>query len=111
MINLKDARTKTPEPAPAWRRLSDADRLARVNDALRAATAALRETVVVVAAKEDGQVIVTLAEALSAAKRGTLLLDLEAFLGKKVDPALNVWLEPMGDKNSLRNLRGIEVKP
>jgi hypothetical protein len=27
-----------------------------------------------------------------------------------IDDALTVWLEPLGDRNSLRNLRGIEVK-
>ena len=111
MINLKDAQTPSPEPAAAWQRLSDAERLGRVNQALRAAAPALRNAVAVVAARNDGQVIVTLTSALSAAERGTVLLNFEAFLTSKVDPSVSVWLEPMGDKNSLRKLRGIEVKP
>ena len=36
--------------------------------------------------------------------------DLEAFLKESIDPGLVVWLEPLGDRSSLRNLRGIEVK-
>ena len=37
-------------------------------------------------------------------------MDFEVHLLAYVDGALNVWLEPLGDRNSLRNLRGIEVK-
>ena len=111
MINLKNARTPSPKPNAAWQRLSDAERLGRAQEALCAAAPALRNAVVIVAAKDDGQVIVTLTSVLSAAERGTVLLDLEAFLTSKVDPAVNVWLEPMGDRNSLRKLRGIKVKP
>ena len=58
----------------------------------------------------DGQVIVNLLESLSADKRGPLLLDLEELLKGSVDPGLVVWLESLGDRSSLRNLRGIEVK-
>ena len=64
----------------------------------------------VVAAKQDGQIIVTLEKPMPASKRGPLLLDFEVFLKEAIDPGLVVWLEPLGDRNSLRNLRGIEVK-
>ena len=39
-----------------------------------------------------------------------MLLDLEERLKKKIDLALTVWLEPVGDKSKLRNLRGITMK-
>ena len=42
-------------------------------------------------------------------ERGPLLLDLEDELYKK-DKKLRVWHVPLGDKNSLRNLRGIKFK-
>lgn len=54
--------------------------------------------------------IVGLRVPVPADKRGTLLLDLEASLKESIDPGLVVWLEPLGDRSSLRNLRGIEVK-
>jgi hypothetical protein len=47
---------------------------------------------------------------MSASERGTFLLDLESLLKSQIDNGINIWLEPIGDKNSLRNLRGIEVK-
>ncbi len=110
MINLGHAYADTPSPGPEWRQLSDAGRRTRVIDALQAGAAALNGAVVIAAAKEDGQIIVNLVEPQPAGKRGQLLLDLEAFLKEAIDPGLSVWLEALGDRNSLRNLRGIEVK-
>lgn len=110
MVNLRYAQTNTPTPGTGWQRLSDAERHARVMNALQAGTPVLSNVMVIAAAKEDGQIIVNFTEPLSAGKRGQLLLDLEAFLKESIDPGLAVWLEPLGDRNSLRNLRGIEVK-
>ena len=41
-------------------------------------------------------------------ERGSLLLDLEDELFE-IDKSIRVWHIPLGDKNSLRNLRGITV--
>ena len=70
----------------------------------------LKDMLVIEEARQDGQVVVSLTSHVPADKRGTLLLDFEGFLKEKVDPGLVVWLEPLGDRSSLRNLRGIEVK-
>lgn len=110
MVSLKYANVDTPVPGAEWRKCSDAERRARVTNALQSGAAALKDIAVIVSAKADGQVTVNLAQPLSPAKRGQLLLDLEDFLKKEVDEGLTVWLEPLGDRNSLRNLRGIEVK-
>ena len=42
-------------------------------------------------------------------RKGTILLDLEDYLFSK-DSSIRVWHTPLGDKNSLRNLRGIKIK-
>ena len=110
MVSLIHAKASTPSPGLAWQKLSDAERRARVVGALQNGMETLNGVVVIAAAKEDGQIIVNLTESLSASKRGQLLLDLEEFLKNTIDPGLAVWLEPLGDRNSLRNLRGIEVK-
>jgi len=110
MVSLADAQKNTPSPGPAWRQLSDAERLKLVKDALHTGPAAMDGNVAIAAANQDGQVLVSLVESMPAGKRGTLLLDLEASLKGTIDPSLVVWLEPLGDRNSLRNLRGIEVK-
>jgi hypothetical protein len=108
--NLRYANVNTPTPGHVWRQLSDDERLALVNNTVDAKMRSLKEILVIVDAKPDGQVIVKLLEPVSADKRGTLLLDLEASLKESIDPGLVVWHEPFGDRGSLRNLRGIEVK-
>lgn len=110
MVSLAYAQTDTPLPSPAWRRLADAARLALAMDTLHTWSAALGGNIVIAEANQDGQIFVSLVEPVPAGKRGTLLLDFEAFLKEAIDPGLVVWLEPLGDRNSLRNLRGIEVR-
>ena len=45
---------------------------------------------------------------ITPSERGTLLLDLEDEMCKK-NCQVRVWHIPLGDKNSLRNLRGIKI--
>lgn len=47
---------------------------------------------------------------LGIAPRGQYLMKLEEVLIKKIDPMIRVWHLPIGDKNSLRNLRGVTLK-
>lgn len=108
--NLHFANSDTPTPGSAWVRLSEDERLSRLKDVLTKGMSSVANLVVITSAKDDGQVIVSLQEPLPADERGTVLLDLEAFLKEAVDQGLVVWLDGLGDKNSLRNLRGIEVK-
>ena len=58
---------------------------------------------------EEGlfNVYVNFLEKVSPSKRGTILLDLEDELCK-VNNKIRIWHIPLGDKNSLRNLRGIK---
>ena len=60
--------------------------------------------------KSDGQLIVNFKKDISINKSGTLLLDFEELIKSEVEIGLTGWLEPIGDKNTLRNLRGIELK-
>lgn len=110
MNNFEFANIATPTPGNSWLQLPDRERLRLVESALTANPPTRAGIIAIVDAKSDGQVIVSLREPVPADQRGTLLLDLEASLKESIDPALVVWLEPLGDKSSLRNLRGIEVK-
>jgi len=47
---------------------------------------------------------------LGIAERGEYLMRLETELIEKLDPRIRVWHVPIGDKNSLRNLRGVTIK-
>jgi hypothetical protein len=110
MNNFEFAHSPTLTPGDSWCRLSDHERLERVEAAVAAHPPALPDVVSIIEARSDGQVIVSLRVPVPADKRGTLLLDLEACLKDSIDPGLVVWLEALGDRSSLRNLRGIEVK-
>jgi hypothetical protein len=57
----------------------------------------------------DGQIYFTFKKQISSSLRGIFLLDLELMLKENIDPGIIIWCEPIGDKNSLRNLRGIEI--
>lgn len=108
--NLCFASAKTPTPEIAWTQLSDNERLSLVNKVMSQSPLFSPKVLSAVEAKLDGQVIIHLVETITADKRGTLLFDLEDFLKKTIDQGLTVWLEALGDRSSLRNLRGIEVK-
>lgn len=99
----------TPAPGAAWTALNERQRVDQVKNKLEASPRQLLSQIEIVTAKADGQVILRMKQSLPASQRGPFLLDLEDYL-KDIDRALVVWLEPLGDKNSLRNLRGIEVK-
>jgi hypothetical protein len=103
------ANVPTPVPCAAWIALTERQRVDQVKNKLEANTTHFLSQIEIVTAKADGQVIVHMKQSLPASQRGPFLLDLEDYL-REIDQALVVWLEPLGDKNSLRNLRGIEVK-
>ena len=99
----------TPAPGLAWKVLNERQRVEQVKKKLEASPRQFLSQIKIVTAKGDGQVIVHMKQSLPASQRGPFLLDLEDYL-REIDQALVVWLEPLGDRNSLRNLRGIEVK-
>jgi hypothetical protein len=59
---------------------------------------------------EDGQIILKIRNPIKSNERGIVLLDLEEQLKKNIDHGLTVWLEPIGDKSKLRNLRGVKFQ-
>lgn len=99
----------TPDPGPEWAALDERQRVDQVKNKLGASSTPFLSQIEIITAKTDGQVIVHMKQSLPASQRGPFLLDLEDYL-KEIDQALVVWLQPLGDRNSLRNLRGIEVK-
>jgi len=67
-------------------------------------------TLILAEARPDGQIVLNLNDSVGVSERCDLLLDFETLLKGSVDPAITIWLEPIGDKSTLRRLRGIEVK-
>jgi len=91
-----------------WRSFSNEHRLALLRQVLLSDERF--SAVSISRAFADGTVYVNLEKPLSPKERGTVLLDFEAALKERVDIGLTVWCEPLGDKSTLRNLRGIEIR-
>ena len=45
----------------------------------------------------------------SIAERGEELMKLEDELIKNINPDIRIWHEPLGDKNTLRKMRGVSL--
>jgi hypothetical protein len=101
------AMADTPEVKDLWKLMDSAQRKSAIIEVIQSKECQVCELVSV---KNDGQVIIRFTEPVAVSKRGLLLLDLEAALKSEIDQGITVWVEALGDKNSLRNLRGIEVK-
>lgn len=104
------ADVETPVPVAEWTALDARQCIDQILGKLEVGPAQFLSKIQIITALADGQVIVLMKQSMSASQRGAFLLDLEAYLKETIDAALTVWLEPVGDRNSLRNLRGIEVK-
>jgi hypothetical protein len=97
----------TPVVKDLWKLMDSAQRKSAIIEVIQSKECQVCE---LVSLKNDGQVIIRFTEPVAVSKRGLLLLDLEAALKSEIDQGITVWVEALGDKNSLRNLRGIEVK-
>ena len=108
LICKENSVAKTPVTDNKWQNKSDIERVKLIQNFLSQETE-YREYEVINAEK-DGQVILKIEKSIPANIRGILLLELEEELKKKIDKGLTIWLEPVGDKSKLRNLRGITIK-
>ena len=105
---INHASENTPVTGNHWINFSDTQRVNAINEIIN--NNDTFKNITINRALETGQVFVNLSEDVSVAQRGSFLLDFEEHIKIKLDKGLNVWCEALGDKNSLRNLRGIEIK-
>lgn len=99
---------ETPVPGKEWISSNQIERMVLVRNAWK--NIEKYSNLAVIDCRSNGEVFVEMMEPMSSNQRGTLLLDAEQVLKKQVDDAITIWLEPLGDKSTLRNLRGIKVK-
>ena len=101
------ANSDTDSVTESWKKLDQESRLERLNDVIQETH--FKELLIFTRALDSGAVYVSMQQSIGPSLRGTTLLDLEELLKNKVDKGLNVWCEPIGDRNSLRNLRGVQI--
>ena len=106
-IDVSFSNVPSPVPSDDWVSLTIGERIDLINKSIQ--NFSLNVDIDVVEANKGGQVSVIINNTLSAGERGPLLLNIESFLKLNVDNGITIWHAPIGDKSSLRNLRGIEV--
>lgn len=104
---LDSASASSPLIGEAWRLMHVADRVELVQ-AQKSVFAEL-QMVEITRCLDDGGVYLNFLVPISAADRGLLLRRFEKVLKERIDSGITLWCEPLGDKNSLRKLRGIEI--
>jgi len=98
----------TPTPGKIWLNLKESERILLVNDLIIKLN--LSSQILCTRALSSGEVYLRILESIPVAQRLDFFLDLEIELKTIIDEALFLSCEPLGDKSSLRNLRGIKVK-
>ena len=106
-IDVSFANIASPVSGEKWRDITKEKRIDLITNAIQNFTSNV--SIRVVEANKSGQVSLIINDIVSASERGPLLLDLETYLKFNIDNGITVWHAPIGDKSSLRNLRGIEV--
>ena len=106
-ISLEFASVPNPVPSSKWVKSSEKERINNINAAMQNFPG--HEKIEIKSALTNGQVSIELNVVMAAHERGFFLLDFEEWIKKILDTGISIWHVPIGDKNSLRNLRGIEV--
>jgi len=99
---------KTHTVSRKWPEISLETRLLEIQTMLNSDP--LYQKIQVTEANDEGHVTLRIEENIPANERGLFLITLEEKLKKLVDIGLTIWLEPVGDKSKLRNLRGVQIK-
>ena len=108
LINKYNSLLDSPEVSENWKSLNEKDRIEKIKKFLTQNINNIQYDVI--KASADGQVTIKINQSIPASKRGLILLEIEEKMKEKLDKGLTLWLEPIGDKSKLRNLRGINIK-
>ena len=106
-INKEFANEDSPVVSSSWKNKTNEDREKTISKVL--ADNNQNEIFEIVRADQNGQIILRTEKTITASERGVMLLDLEYLIKESVDNGITLWLEPVGDKSKLRNLRGIKI--
>ena len=110
-IDVSFSNVSSPDPTDGWLDLTIDERIDLTNKSIQdfLSNVDIDIDIDIVEVSKGGQISVIINNTLSAYERGPLLLDIEEFLKLNIDNGITLWHAPIGDKSSLRGLRGIEV--
>ncbi|MCA9460135.1 MAG: hypothetical protein KC550_06315 [Nanoarchaeota archaeon] len=102
------SKVDTPIVGESWKKANNDERIKLITDCIQKNDKF--KNIIPGRTTDSGQVYIELKNSIPANLRGMLILDFEEYLKIKIDDGINVWCEPIGDKNSLRKLRGVLMK-
>jgi hypothetical protein len=108
LINKFNSLANSPKTKDEWKKNTEKERISEIEKKLN--NNLNDNNFEVCNASEDGQVVLRTSKPTPARERGVKLLEIEEMLKKSIDEGITIWLEPVGDKSKLRNLRGINIK-
>ncbi len=97
---------KTPS-TKEWQKWSVEKREDEINNFLKLSGI---ENLILDKTYDNGHVVFRITKNIPVKERSNFLLKLEMDIKTKIDEAITVWCSAQGDKNKLRNLRGVEIK-
>ena len=106
-INLSYSNVNSPSTGISWVNMTKDKRILLLEHSIQLFSPEV--DISVIDAHENGQVSIIINSSIKINDRGAFLLNLEEYLKSTIDIGINIWHEAIGDKSSLRNLRGIEV--
>ena len=107
-ISLEFVDNEPAMPSAEWLNRTNEDQKNEIRNFLKCSER-FRDYIELFSISNQSEILVELRVPIKASERGTLLLDFEQELKNIFDQSLVVWLQPLGDKNSLRRLRGIKI--
>lgn len=108
-IDLSFANDDSPMPGSKWLNSTEHDRLSQVKNSLDSLYPDWENEFSLVSARDNGFVTLEFKVSIPIEIRGIHLLDIEKHLKNSIDQGITLWIAPVGDKSSLRKLRGIEI--
>jgi len=106
-VNLSYANVDSSSTGKSWINMTKDKRVSLLESSIQLFSPKI--DINVIDANENGQVSILINSSIEINDRGEFLLNLEEHLKSTIDNGINIWHEAIGDKSSLRNLRGIEV--
>ena len=107
-ITKKFANEESPKVSSFWKNKTNEERIESVVKILIKNNH--HDTFQVIKADDNGQITLKTEKTIKASERGVMLLNIEYLIKESLDNGITLWLEPVGDKSKLRNLRGITLK-
>ena len=95
-----------PKPSKKWMQMSNIERVSLIDEIIKKNKF---DAIEIYNTFNHGEVSLKIVKDLSLKDRGKYLLDFELILKNFIDESLYIMVEPLGDKNSLRKLRGINI--